>query len=73
MRLYNFPILLSFLFTEKYLLFLQKSCAFSGPKTDQRRYFSEEFRCFSWNRNRLAISGLRGVLTTTVILIAQNL
>jgi len=31
MRLYNFPILLSFLFTEN-LLFLQKSCAFSRSR-----------------------------------------
>src|SRR5450759_3250734 len=39
MRLYNFPILLSFLFTEKYLLFLQKSCAFSRSKNRSATLF----------------------------------
>src|SRR5450759_1967061 len=39
MRLYNFPILLSFLFTEKYLLFLQKSCAFSRSKNRSSTLF----------------------------------
>ena len=34
----NFAILLDFLFTEKYLLFLQKSCIFSNRQVHRRRY-----------------------------------
>src|SRR5476649_1026876 len=39
MQFYNLPILLSFLFTEKYLLFLQKSCAFSRSKNRSSTLF----------------------------------